>query len=245
MIYDTHAHLDFLEQSKLEEIQNNPEIKLVITNSVNILSLKKSLEISKKYSKIKIAAGLYPEKNLSEEDFKELDSIIKNNLPQIIAIGEIGLDFSEALPEKKIQKEIFIKQLNLAKELNLPVIIHTRKAEKEVLEILKDYPKLKKILHCFSGKFKLVKEAEEMGCYFSIPTNIVRSEHFQKMVNDLPKNKILTETDAPYLSPHKDKKNEPAFITETIKKISEIWKTPKEEVEKQIEKNFNKAFVIL
>jgi TatD DNase family protein len=239
MIIDTHFHADFLDEVKLKEIQDDEKIKLVITNSVNINSCKKNTEISKKYQKIKTALGLYPEQTLTEEEFNLLLELIKKNKP--IAIGEIGLDKTEKL-DFEIQKEVFIKQLDLAKELNVPAIIHTRKAEKEVLEILENYSELKIILHCFSGNFKLVKKANEMGCYFSIPTNIVRSEHFQKMVKELPKEKILTETDSPYLSPFKEKDNEPRFITESIKKISEIWDVSEKEVERQIEENFERVF---
>ena len=241
MIIDTHAHLDFLEESKLEIIQSDPKIKAVITNSVNLESCKKNLEISKKYSKIKLAAGLYPEEDLNLEKYKEFEKWVKDNKNSIIALGEIGLDKTEKL-DFKIQKQIFIKQLELTKKLNLPAIIHTRKAEKEVLEILENYKELKIILHCFCGNFKLVKKAIELGFYFSIPTNLSRSEHFQKLVKELPKENILTETDSPYLSPFKDKQNEPAFIYESIKKIYEIWNISEEEVEKIIERNFNKIF---
>ncbi len=243
MIYDTHAHLDMLEN--IERVMFDAakaNVKTIITNSVNIPSLKKSLELQKEYPEmIKVAAGLYPEETLVSKDFEELSSILEKNKHNIIAMGEIGLDKTEKL-DFEIQKDFFIKQLNLAKKHSLPVIIHTRKAEKEVLDILRSYPTLKKIFHCFSGKLKLVKEAEELGCYFSIPTNIVRSEQFQRMVKDLPKNKILTETDAPYLSPHKGKTNESSFIIETIKEISKIWNISKEEVEEQIETNFKKVF---
>lgn len=240
MIIDVHLHADFLDEGKLKEIEENKKIKLVITNSVNIESCKKNLDLSKKYPKIKLALGLYPEKNLKESDFNFLKDFVIKNKP--IALGEIGLDLYHYKENFEIQKEIFLKQLDLAKELYIPVIIHTRKAEKEVLDILENYPELKKILHCFSGNFKLVNKAKNLGCYFSIPTNIVKSEHFQKMVRDLPKEKILTETDSPYLSPFPNKKNEPVFIFESIKKISEIWGVSEVEVEKQIERNFNIVF---
>jgi TatD DNase family protein len=243
MIFDTHTHLDMLKN--LDKIITNArktKVKTIITNSVNIFSLKKSLKIQKKYPEIvKLAAGLYPEETLSVTDFNELERFINKNKNSIIAIGEIGLDKTEKL-DFEIQKKFFIKQLNLARKYSLPTIIHTRKAEKEVLEILKNYLDLKIVLHCFCGKLKLIQQAKNLGCYFSIPTNIVRSEQFQRIVKDLPKEKILTETDAPYLSPFKDKPNEPAFIKESIKKISEIWKINKKEVEKILENNFERCF---
>jgi TatD DNase family protein len=107
---------------------------------------------------------------------------------------------------------------------------------------LKNYPELKKVLHCFSGKKNLVKEATSLGCYFSIPTNIVRSEQFQEMLKIIPRQKILTETDAPYLSPFPEKQNEPAFIDESIKIISKLWNISTKETEKIIEDNFKKVF---
>ena len=188
-----------------------------------------------------MALGLYPSDNLDNLIYKEFEEIVSNNQKRIFAIGEIGIDFKEG-QNKEIQEKFFTLQLELAQKLKIPAIIHSRKAEKEVLKILENYPKLKKILHCFSGKFSLVKKADEMGCYFSIPTNIVKNEHFQKMVKELPKNKILTETDAPFLSPYPEKRNQPAFIKESIKKISEIWNLSEKQTENQIERNFLKAF---
>lgn len=242
MIIDVHAHMDFLSEEKRKKVQENKKIKFVITNSVNLESCKKNLEISKKFPKIKLAVGIYPEKEISSGDFKELEEFVSKNKKEIVALGEIGLDLYETNENFELQKEIFLKELNLAKKLNLPVIIHTRKAEEEILEILKNYKDLKIILHCFSGNFKLIKKGTEIGCYFSIPANIVRSEHFQKMAAVVPKEKILTETDSPLLSPFKDVENEPSFVEATIKKISEIWKTPEKEVEKQILKNSENVF---
>ena len=242
MIIDVHAHLDFVREAKVKKIQEDPNIKLVVSNSVNLSSCKKNLELSNKYSKVKLAVGLYPEKELQGSDFAPFLSFIRQNKDKIISIGEIGLDLYHTKENFEVQKKLFIKQLDLAKELKIPVIVHTRKAEKESLKILEGYKDLNVILHCFSGNFKLVKMAEKMGCYFSIPTNIVRSEHFQRIIEEIPRNKILTETDSPYLSPFKEKENEPAFIAETIKKMSEIWKISKKEVEKIIEENCKNLF---
>ena len=243
MIIDSHAHLDMIKDldSLIENAKTN-RVKTIITNSINLDSSKKNLEISKRYSKfVKLAAGLYPEEDLTLEKYNAFENWVKENEDKIVAIGEIGLDKTEKL-DFKLQKEIFKKQLDLAVELKVPAIIHSRKAEKEIIEILENHKDLRVILHCFHGNFKLVKKANELGFYFSIPTNIVRSEQFQKMVKELPKDKILTETDSPYLSPFKEKDNEPAFITESIKKISEIWEMDKEETERQIERNFEKLF---
>jgi len=243
MIIDSHAHLDLIEN--LDEVltrakENN--VELILAQSVNIESLNKNLEIKNKYSDIVgLSAGLYPEETLKKSDYKLLEDFVIKNEDKVMAIGEIGMDFSRKLPKKDLQEYIFTKQLDLAQKMGLPVSIHTRKAEKEIIQILKGYPKLKRILHCFSGNFKLVKEAEMMGCYFSIPTNIVRSEHFQKIVKEVNRKKILTETDSPYLSPFKEKSNEPSYITESIKVMAKIWKMSFEEAEYQIEENSKKV----
>ena len=246
MITDTHAHLDFYSEKRLSEVIENAKknnVKLIVTNSVNKKSIQKNFEISKKYPKIvKLAVGLYPEKELEKAHLKDFKEFVLKNRKKIVALGEIGLDSHHTKENFDIQKEVFIEELKLAKKLNFPVIIHSRKAEREVLEILEKFKSIKVILHCFSGSFNLVKKGIGLGCYFSIPANIVRSEHFQKMAQVIPREKILTETDSPYLSPFKEKENEPAFITESMKKISKIWKIPETEVEKKIEDNFRKVF---
>jgi TatD DNase family protein len=234
--------MDYFKPEELKEIINNSkEVRTIITNSTDLKSCKANLEISKKYKKIKLAAGLYPGKDLKKEHFKPFKEFVLSNKSSIVAIGEIGMDFQES-DDKQIQEQIFKEQLKLAKQLNIPAIIHSRKAEKEVIEILENHKDQKIILHFFHANFKLIKRAEELGFYFSIPTNIVKSQHFQKMVKELPKNRILTETDSPYLSPHEGKQNQPAYIKESIKVISKIWKIPKSKVEQQIEKNFKKVF---
>jgi TatD DNase family protein len=118
-----------------------------------------------------------------------------------------------------------------------------RKAEKEIIEILKDYPSLKRVLHCFCGNMKLVKSASEIGCYFSIPASIVRMENFQRLIEIVPKERILTETDAPYLSPFRGEKNKPENISETIKMLAKIWNLKEFEVEKIIEQNVRDIFI--
>jgi len=244
MKYDVHAHLDFFKKEELVDLIKNAEkenVSSIITNSVDLISCIKNLEIAKNYDIVRLAIGIYPSDKITRHDLFNFKDFFEKHKNSITAIGEIGMDFQEG-KDKKVQESVLKFQLNIARENGLPVIVHSRKAEKEVLEILKEYSSLKIILHCFSGNFNLVKKAVELGCYFSIPTNIVRSEHFQKMILEIPKEKVLTETDSPFLSPYKETKNQSAFIKESIKKISEIWKTSEELVEKQIEKNFKDVF---
>lgn len=253
MIYDVHAHLDLLSKKELVETLYNIKkhnVGFVITASVDIASAKKTISLYKKYGRIKMALGLYPQDALSREDgeakndtYEDLEKLVLKYKKKIIAISEIGMDFKNgSRKNEQAQEKLFRQQLELAQKIEVPAIIHTRAAEKEILEVLKDYPKLTKILHCFCGNMKLVKTAAEMGCYFSIPCSIGRMENFKKLLEIVPKTKVLTETDSPYLSPFKDRRNQPAFIKETIKEIGKVWVARASEVEKLIEKNTKVAF---
>ena len=248
MLVDVHCHLNFKEYDKDrdEVIKRAENLNLTIVDSgTNIKDNKKSLELSKKYKIVKSSLGLYPNYaiNLNEKQLETEINFIKENKDNIIAIGEIGLDKNEENPQIEKQIEIFKKVLSLAEKLKKPVVIHSRKAEKECIEILETY-NLKCIdMHCFNGNFKLVKKIQDNGWIFSIPTNIVRLFHFQKIVEQTSISQILTETDSPYLSPFREKRNEPSFVVETIKKISEIKKLDEEEVKKLIYMNFQKNFL--
>ena len=247
MLVDVHAHLtDKYFEDKLDEIikrAKKNDFVYIISNGVNYEDNKKILEISKKYHVVKAAFGFYPDEIIksTKEKIELTLEQIKKNKNNIIAIGEIGLDLYYNKELKK-QKEVFIKIIELAEKINKPLIIHSRKAEKECIETLKEYGFKKALFHSFTGNFKLVKEIERNNWMLSIHCNIVRSEHFQNIVKNFNLNQILTETDAPYLSPYKNKMNEPSFIVETIKIISKIKNLEKDEVEKIIFKNFQNFF---
>jgi TatD DNase family protein len=246
MIVDVHCHLtDKYFDDKLDKVidrakKNN--ITNIISNGINLEDNKKILEISKKYNIVKSSLGFYPDDIIksTEEEIEENLEFIKKNKNKIIAIGEVGLDLHNNFNLDK-QKEIFLKIIELAEEIKKPLIIHSRKTEKECIELVKNY-NVKVLFHCFTGNFKLVKEIEKNNFMISIPCNVVRSEHFQNIVKNFNLNQILTETDAPYLSPFNDKMNEPSFIVETIKIISKIKNLEKEEVEKIIFKNYLNFF---
>ncbi len=251
MIVDIHAHLDLYEKEEIEGVirrakENN--VKYILTSGLNIETNKLALEFSKKYDIVSPSFGIYPPDALRRETAKKYDfdleqeiEFIKKNKNEIISIGEIGLDYLDN-PNKEFQKKVFKEILSLAEKINKPVVIHSRKAESDCIEILENF-KLNIIMHCFNGNFKLVKRIQDNSWMFSIPTNIVRLLHFQNIVKEVPITQLLTETDSPFLSPYKEKKNEPSFIVETIKKISEIKKIEEKEVEDRIYSNFKKIFL--
>jgi len=239
MLIDVHSHLDLFDNpSKI--IKNSKNIKIV-TAGVNSDSNQKILELKKEFPEIEICIGIYPKDALemsNSEIEKEIEFIRKNN-NFIVGIGEVGLDLKEndeSTLEK--QKKYFGKFIELAKELNKFLVVHSRKAEKECIEFLEKFNYKKIIMHCFSGNFKLVQRIIQNGWYLSIPTSVKNSEHFQKVIAVAPIEQLFCETDSPFLHPEKKFPNEPKNVVESYKKISEIKKISMKEVEKKIEKNY-------
>ena len=248
MLIDIHAHMEHpsfkTDISEVIERAKKAGVTTIISSGTNHELNIKTLELSKKFPLIKPALGIYPVDalKLSEEDFEKSIEFIKKNKKDILAIGEIGMDFQEVQGKEKEQEDNFLRLLQLSEKLDLPVIIHSRKAEEKVIDVLES-SKLKKIvMHCFSGSMKLVKRIEDNGWMFSVPCNIVFSEHFQKLAKQVSMSQLLTETDAPFLSSIKGQRNEPKNIVHTIDKISEIKNLDKEEVKKIIFMNFKKFF---
>ena len=242
MLIDIHAHLDFDRFSNDLDPVINKFNGIIIQNSVNLESMKKTLEISKKYKNVKAALGVYPLHcmEISEKELDEQIEFIKKNKDKIIALGEIGLDFKES-QEREIQIRNLKKFISLSEEIKKPMIIHSRKAESEVLEVLKN-TKSNVILHYFCGNAELIKKALEYGFYFSVPTNISTNKHLKRLVKLIPLDRLFTETDCPYLSPVQGQRNEPINVKFTIKKISEIKNISENEVEEQIYRNYLKIF---
>lgn len=239
---DTHCHLDLCKNNK-EMIENAKRKNVrILTCGVDVDTNKKALEFSK-MKNVEACLGIYPSNCLKLSDEKidaEIDFIRKNR-EKIVAISEVGLDLMES---SELDKQIknFEKFINLAKELNLPIVVHSRKAEKNAVDFLEKFDYDKVVMHCFCGNFKLVKRIIENKWFFNIPTNVKFSEHFQKLVEITPIEQLFCETDSPYLHPNKKFPNEPANVIESYKKIAEIKKLKLNEVEKIIEGNFERVF---
>ncbi len=265
LIVDVHAHLDhpYLRHRLASIVKNAKEAGLhcIITNGLEMVSNRAALDISEKYDIIKPALGIYPPDALRNElkqafeegyiqkkdsvypefNFDEEMDFIRKKVHKIIAIGEIGLDYNNN-PDIQLQKNIFSSLIETAIKKSKPIIVHSRKAESDVMEILEGYNYKKTVMHCFSGKKALIKKGVDLGFSFSVPANVVKSTHFQNLVDIVPLSHLLTETDSPFLSPFKDKQNEPAFVTESIKKISEIKKLEFEEASRIVFMNFKNMF---
>ena len=246
-LIDVHAHLDHTRFEKgLDEVIERFKKaggKYIISSGVNPATNRKALEIAKKYDVVKCSFGMYPVGNFGENIDAEIKWIEKH-ANDCVAIGEIGLDYDddERKTNKEKQKKLFRKVLDLAKRIEKLVVIHSRKAELDAIEILEEMKMKKVVMHCFCGKKSLIRRCVENGWSFSVPPVITRLEHFKMLVEMVPLGQLLTETDAPYLSPVAGERNEPANIVTTIKIIAEIKGLTEEEVAEQIFINAEELF---
>ncbi len=258
LFIDLHAHLDHCYfKDDLDEAIKRAEkegVKIILANGINPETNRKVLEFAKKYKNVKAALGIYPIEALQKEmdsgeypgddnkfDLDKEIEFIKKNKDNILALGEIGLDYKMS-DDREQQINVFKKLLMLAEDIDKPVIIHSRKAEEDVVKILEKIKHKKIILHCFSGKKKLMQRAVANGWYFTIPTNVTRSHQFQELVKMLPLSQMFCETDSPYLSPFPGRRNEPAFVVESYKKIAELKEMELQEVANIIYNNWQKVF---
>src|SRR3989338_5510755 len=201
---DVHTHLDYIQHDTIENVLKRAKesgVNVIINNGTNPAKNRISLELAEKYPCVKAALGLYPTDALKMTDSEidaELDFIKVNN-DKIIALGEVGIDYHwiKDASEQKREREIFEKVLKLAEKLKKPILVHSRKAEEDAIEMIKNFKVKKVIMHCFGGNLKLVPKIVDFGWSFSIPANVVRDNHFQKIVEMVPTTQILTETDAP------------------------------------------------
>ncbi len=249
MLVDVHAHLhsDAFKQDLSEVIDRAKKVGVVciIETGLDLETNKKVLDLAEEFKIIKPSLGLYPTDavKLTNEQIEENLNFIRQNKDKIIAIGEVGMDFNEGRSSETKQREVFQKVINLAEELNKPIIIHSRKAEEECLEILENSKLKKVIFHCFNGNFKLVKRIENKNWFLSIPPIILRSLHFQSIVQNVSINNLLTETDSPYLAPPPKTRNEPAFVKFSVERIAEIKNLTYEETKNLLYKNFQNIFL--
>lgn len=247
VLIDVHCHVDFYKDDEIEAIierARKQNVRVIINNGVNPKANTRVLDLVKKYPEIKPALGLYPidALKLSDEKINEQLKLIKNSA--CIAIGEVGLDFKESTDGQEHEKqiELFKKIISLSLEISKPLIVHSRKAESECIDILKSFKAEKVVMHCFSGNMKLIDRIIRNHWFLTIPASVQNSEHFQNVIARAPLENLFCETDSPFLHPLKERNNEPANILYSYKKIAEIKNLSLTKVEKIIEQNFNRLF---
>ncbi len=251
MLVDTHAHLDHPDFEKdldaVIERARKAGVSAIVNNGTDVKDNRRCLEIASKYPIVKAALGIYPieAQKMSDPELDAEFKWIESQKDKFVAIGEVGLDYywekDPAMHGK--QKEVFRRFIALAEKLNKPIIVHSRNAEEDILEELKD-AKCKVILHMYSGHQELVDKAIDMDFYFTIPTNIERSKHFKKVAKKVNINRLFPETDCPYIAPNpeENKRNEPANVALVGKAIAKIKGFEEEEVKRNIWMNYQRVF---
>ena len=254
MLFDTHVHLnaDQFEDDIEEVIANAKEagVNKMVVVGFDEKTINKALELVEKYEFIYAAVGWHP---VDAVDFEErhLEWIKELSAhPKVVAIGETGLDYHWDKSPKETQKAAFRKQIQLAKEVKMPIIIHNREADRDVVEILKEEnaSEVGGIMHCFAGSLEIAKTCLDMNFYISFggPVTFKNAKQTKEVAKAIPLDKLLIETDAPFLAPHpfRGKRNEPAYVKLVAEEISRLKEITYEEVAKQTTINANKLFGI-
>ena len=252
MLIDSHAHLEMREfdsdRHDVIERAGLAGVDCIVTVGTNPGLSRKALSIAHQYKNIYATVGVHPHDvaKAGDKSFDELKALAQD--PKVVAYGEIGLDYFRNISPREKQIEMFAKQLELAQELNLPVIIHDRDAHEETLRMVKTSGVRLGVFHCFSGDWAMARQCIDLGFYISVPGVVTfdKSKVLQEVVRQAPLDTILLETDCPYLTPvpHRGKRNEPSFIIHTAKKVAEIKKLPWEDIAQTAARNTRKLFRI-
>jgi TatD DNase family protein len=236
LLIDSHAHIDLPEFNKDRDqvlaraIEQG--VRAVVHVGLDAESSRRSLAMAKKYDGVFVAVGFHPHEaaRMKEGDLESLAELTRDS--RVVAIGEIGLDFYRNLSPRQSQLEAFQKQLDLAVELSLPVVVHCRQAHKEVYDILKAWVKAapadskRGVIHCFSGDIEMARRYIDLGFYISLAGSVTypSAGELVEVAREIPLDSLLLETDAPFLAPqaHRGKRNEPAYVALTAGKVAQV-----------------------
>ncbi len=228
-IFDTHAHYDDeafdIDRETLLSTFENRGVSYVIDCGCDVMSSKKAIELSEKYDFIYAAVGIHPHE-ADDADDSDIDIIKRlTEHEKVVAIGEIGLDYHYDFSPRELQKEYFEKQIILANELDIPIIVHDREAHEDTMQLLRKY-KPKGVLHCFSGSVETAKEIISLGMYIGLGGAVTfkNAKKPVEVAEYLPLDRFLLETDAPYMTPvpFRGKRNDSTLIPYAALKIAEI-----------------------
>lgn len=242
MLIDSHCHLtcdllypyvDFV----LANLEKDQQLLIICTNPTE---LDRALALKQDRPQFKVAFGWHP------EDVDQADlSILSDRLSQIDLLGEIGLDYYWVNDNKEAQKALFIEQILIANQAGLPISIHMRKASEDTLSILKQYAKTKIIFHCFSGSIETLHQCLKLDSLISFagPITFKNARGLLDVVKETPMDRILSETDAPFLCPLRGQVNHPGHVDQVVQKIAELKQLDDKKVQLQIEQNYSSLWI--
>lgn len=250
MLVDTHCHLDFPEfnHDRDEVIRRAQEqgVGLIINIGSSLQGSAQSVELAAKYDSLYAAVGIHPHEadSFSAKDRDKLKELAKKD--KVVAVGEIGLDYYKNYSQAANQRQLFASLLGLAKELNLPAVIHSREAAEDTLKMLKENMPSKVVVHCFSGNSDFLRQCLELGFFISFTCNITykKAQGLRDLIRGLPLDRLMLETDAPFLAPEglRGRRNEPAYVKNLAEEVARIRAASIEEVASATTRNAKEFF---
>lgn len=252
MLFDTHVHLNVSQfADDVEEViarASDNGVERMVVVGFDELTIKKALALVEKHSHLYAAVGWHPVDaiDMKEEHLDWLEELSSH--PKVVALGEMGLDYHWDKSPKDVQKDVFRKQIHLANKVNLPIIIHNRKADEDIVTILEEEgaEQVGGIMHCFSGDVEMAKRCLNMNFYISLggPVTFKNATLPKEVAKAVPLDRLLIETDCPYLAPHpyRGKRNEPAYVKLVAEKIAELKGVSFEQLAEQTTNNAKKLF---
>ncbi|KAA0560265.1 MULTISPECIES: TatD family hydrolase [Bacillaceae] len=254
MLFDTHVHLNAEQfDEDLEEVISRAReagVEKMVVVGFDRPTINRAMELIEQYEFLYASIGWHPVDaiDMKDEDLAWIEEL--SNHPKVVAIGEMGLDYHWDKSPKDVQKEVFRKQIHLAKKVKLPIIIHNRDATQDIVDILREEgaEEVGGIMHCFSGSPEIAQECVDMNFYISLggPVTFKNAKKPKEVAKEIPLEKLLIETDCPYLAPHpnRGKRNEPAYVKLVAEQIAELKEVSLEEVENITTENAKKLFNI-
>jgi TatD DNase family protein len=254
MLFDTHVHLNAEQyEDDLQEVINRAlekGVQNMVVVGFDEPTIKKAIQIAETYDFIYASVGWHPVDavDMTDEHLAWIEELAQH--PKVVALGEMGLDYHWDKSPKEVQKDVFRRQIRLARKVNLPIIIHNRDATEDVVTILKEehVEEVGGIMHCFTGSIEVAKQCMDMNMYISFggPVTFKNAKKPKEVATDLPLDKLLIETDCPYLTPHpfRGKRNEPGYVSYVAEQIAELKGITYEELADITTANAKKLFGI-
>ncbi|MBU8855576.1 hydrolase TatD [Priestia megaterium] len=254
MLFDTHVHLNAEQyEDDLQEVINRAlekGVQNMVVVGFDEPTIKKAIQIAETYDFIYASVGWHPVDaiDMTDEHLAWIEELAQH--PKVVALGEMGLDYHWDKSPKEIQKDVFRRQIRLARKVNLPIIIHNRDATEDVVTILKEehVEEVGGIMHCFTGSIEVAKQCMDMNMYISFggPVTFKNAKKPKEVATELPLDKLLIETDCPYLTPHpfRGKRNEPGYVSYVAEQIAELKGITYEELADITTANAKKLFGI-
>ena len=255
-IVDSHCHLDALDYENLHRDiadviakAQEREVKHILAVGVTLRRYEQIVDVLKSFEAVSLSCGVHP-LDLDDEpfDFERLLRLAAD--PKVVAIGETGLDYYYSAENKSLQQAVFTQQIDIANQLNKPVIVHTRSAREDTIALLKQHhaEKCGGVLHCFTENWAMAKQALDLGFYISISGIVTfkNAEDLREVVRKIPLDRLLVETDSPYLAPvpYRSKQNQPAYVREVCEYVATLKGISLEDCAKITTRNFEQLFKI-